>query len=147
MNENNQNLLDIFLSFEFKDEEYFGVFKNYNKSFSKPTFKTELYENMEYPYINKEYKLKLENYLYKVLYNWFIPSKCFYTNLKEDNIIKNEYGQSVKIKKGSIVNVLGYKKDEVDIPYLELMYKDKKYYITENNYFWFNWRFEKSNNK
>jgi hypothetical protein len=143
MNENQQGLLDIFVSFLFKEEEYFGVFKDYNVSFNKPVFKSELYESLEYPYIDYEYKIKLESYLYKILYNWFIPNKSFYVNLKENNIVKDDFGNSIPLKKNAIIEVLGYKKDELNKPYIELSYKNKIYYISENNYFWFNWRFEK----
>ena len=99
MNENNQMKLDIFISFDFKESEYFGVFKNFNTDFNKPTFVSELYESREFGYIDYSYQLKLENYLFKVLSNWFIPKKGFYKNLKENNILRTEFGGTIKIKK------------------------------------------------
>jgi len=143
MVENNINLIDIFISFEYYENEFFGVFKNFNKPFSKPEFKTELYQ-LNNPKINREYKFKLNNYLFKILNNWFIPKNGFYKNLKDGNILKNEYGEEIKIKKDLIVEVLENQKDNNDNYYLMIKIKDKNYRIIGNDYYWFNWRFEKT---
>lgn len=142
MNENQQMKLDIFISFDFKEKEYFGVFKNFNTDFNKPTFVSELYESREFEYIDYGYQLKLENYLFKILSNWFIPHKGFYKNLKENNIIKNEFGATQKLKKDYIIEVLGNQK--IDNNYIvNVLYKKENYFITGNDYYWFNWRYEK----
>ena len=142
MNENQQMKLDVFISFDFKEKEYFGVFKNFNTEFNKPSFVSELYESNEHAQIDYGYRLKLETYLFKILNNWFIPKKGFYKNLKENNIIRNEFGGNEKLKKDYIVEVLGYKKIDNNLS-IDILYKKEKYTITGNDFYWFNWRYDK----
>lgn len=146
----NENLkLDVYISFEFNEQEFFGVFKNFN-GFIKPPFLNSpelLSNNNQYPYIDKEYILKLSNFLYKKLYNWFKPKPGLYVNLKENNQIKDEMGRLLFLNKGKIVEVMGFNEDENNDPYITIKLKGQTYYIEKNNYFWFNWRFEESNKK
>ena len=68
MYENKNLKLDIFVSFEFNEQEIFGVFRNFNGLTKPPALSApELFENGQYPYIDKEYILKLNNFLYKKL--------------------------------------------------------------------------------
>lgn len=138
--------LDIYISFEFNNEEFFGSFKNFNGSIKPPNFTCpELLNEFKYPYIDKEYFLKLNNFLYKKLIKWFKPEKGLYINLKPNNIIKDDMGRQFFLKEGKIVDVLGQNEDENGEYYITLKIKDKKFYIEKNNYYWFKWRFKLAN--
>ena len=145
----NQNLkLDIYISFEFNEQEFFGVFKNFNGLIKPPALTSpELLNNNQYPYMDKEYFLKLNNFLYKKLYNWFKPKPGLYVNLKENNQIIDDMGRLLFLDKGKIVEVMGFNEDENNDPYITIKMKGQTYYIEKNNYFWFNWRFEEVNKK
>ena len=137
--------LDIFISFVFDNNEYFGVFKNFN-GISKPKLDTELYTDPYYQYrFTSEYKIKLSNYFYKKIEKWFIPEKGFYKNLKIDNLVKDNMGNVFKLKKDQIVEILGYNINSDNKPYIILDIKGEKYHITNNDYYYFKWRFEKLN--
>jgi hypothetical protein len=139
----NENLkLNIYISFDFQDQEFFGVYRNFNSSYTKPTFDTELLGNPAFNYIDKEYYLKLNQYIYKLVYNFFIPEKGMYKNLKQNCVLKDETGQIKFLEEDRIVEVLGYNTDENNNPYIVLKIQDKKFNITGNNYFYFKYRFE-----
>lgn len=138
--------LDVYISFDFGDDEFFGVYKKFN-DFKKPKLDCDLFSDPRYGYIDKEYYLKLSNHLYKILYNWFIPDKGFYVNLKDDNRVKDDLGRLMELKKGTVVEVLGYNKESDDKPFIVLSYGGKNYNIENNDYFFFNYYFEKVQNK
>ncbi len=140
----NENLkLNVYISFDFMEQEFFGVFRNFNSSHMKPTFDTELLGNPAFNYIDKEYYLKLNQYLYKLVYNFFIPEAGMYKNLKENCVVKDDnMGQLRYLKEGKIVEVLGYNTDENNDPYIVLKIEDKKFNITGNNYFYFKYWFD-----
>ena len=139
----NENLkLNMYISFDFMDNEYFGVFRNFNASNTKPTFDTELLSDPKFNYIDKEYYLKLNQYIYKLVYNFFIPETGMYKNLKPDCIVKDEMGQLKYLKEGKIVEVMGYNTDENNDPFIVLEIEGKKFNITGNNYFFFKYWFD-----
>lgn len=143
--ENNNLKIDVFLSFEFDDKEFFGVFRNFN-GFAKPKFESEIYYEPEYQYrFDGEYKLKLSNYFYKKLEKWFIPTNGFYKNLKNENKVKNNLGQLFEMHENQVVEVLGYNMNANNKPYVIIKVKDKTYHIENNDYYYFKWRFEKLN--
>ena len=147
MVENKSLKLDIFVSFEFNEQEIFGVFRSFNGLTKPPLlYATELF-NGQYPYIDKEYMLKLNNFLYKKLYNWFKPKPGLYINLKDNNIMKDEMGRQLFLKEGKIVEVMGFNEDENNDPFIILKIKDQTFYIEKNNFYWFNWRFKSADKK
>lgn len=143
--ENNNLKLDIYLSFEYDDNEYFGVFKNFN-GLSKPKFESELYYDPEYQYrFDGEYKLKLGNHFYKKLEKWFIPEKGLYKNMKNDNRVKDAMGKLYEIQSDQVIEVLGYNMNSDNKPYVIIKCKDKTYHVEGNSYYYFKWRFDKLN--
>jgi hypothetical protein len=138
--------IDVYISFEFEGEEFFGVYRKFN-DFKKPKLDCDIFHDPRFGYIDKEYYLKLSNHLYKVLYNWFIPDKGFYINLKDDNRMKDELGRLMELKKGTVVEVLGYNKESDDKPHIILRYGKNNYFIENNDYFFFNYWFEKEEEK
>jgi len=141
ININNMRYLDIFISFEFNDVEFFGVFKNFNW-ISKPILKSDLFSDPRFKYIDHEYILKLSNYFFKILSNWFSPKLGFYKNLLEGNSVKNDMGKIFKIKKNAIVEVIEVNTDD-NSPVIKIKIKNNIYTIEKNDYFWFKYRFEK----
>ena len=139
----NENLkLNVYISFDFMENEFFGLFSNFNASYNKPTFDTEILTDQRFTYIDKEYYLKLNQYIYKLVYNFFIPEAGMYKNLKENCVVKDESGQLKYIKEGKIVEVMGYNTDENNDPYIPLEIEGKKFNITGNNYFYFKYWFD-----
>jgi hypothetical protein len=143
MFKNQSNYLDIYISFEFDEKEYFGTFENFNRPYNIPKLTTDLYKDVNYRYIDTEYKLKLSNFLRKILNNWFIPKKGLWRNFQPDFLIKNSMGSNFHLKEKHIIDLKGYNIDENNNPYLIIEYKDKEYYIKGNDYYWFQWYFEK----
>jgi len=133
--------LDIFISFNFEEEEFFGVFKNFNW-FSETTLQSEMYTDGRFPYMDKEYRLKLSAFMKNILDNWFRPDKELYTNLKEDCPVKTELGGIHKLKKGSIVEIKGVDMEKDGTPYIIMKQDGKKLYLRNNDYFFFNYWFE-----
>lgn len=143
--ENNNLKIDIFLSFEYNEKEYFGAFKNFN-NISKPKFESELYYEPEYQYrFDNEYKIRLSNLFYKKLEKWFVPAKGFYKNLKPDNRVKDNMGKLYEVNAEQIVEVLGYNLSTDNKPYVILKVKDHIYHVEGNDYYYFKWRFQKMN--
>lgn len=143
MFENNNLKLDVFLSFTYDGNEYFGAFRNFN-GLIKPKFESELFYEPEYQYrFDNEYKLKLGNFFYKKLEKWFIPEKGIYKNLKNENRVKDYIGKLYEMKVEQVVEVIGYNISSDNKPYIMIKIKDKNYHIENNDYYFFKWRFEK----
>jgi len=141
--ENNSMKLDVFMSFTFDKNEYFGVFRNYN-GLVRPTLESEVFYEPEYLYrINSEYKLKLSNYFFKKLDKWFIPEKGIYKNMKNENRVKDNMGKLYEMNENQVVEVLGYNMNSNNKPYLIIKVKDDTYHIENNDFYYFKWRFEK----
>lgn len=143
MFENESNYMDVYISFEFEENEYFGMFKNFNRPYNRSDLKCDLYKDVNYGYINEEYKLKLSNYMRKLLNNWFIPKSGTWRNLKENLKVKDMMGTNSTIKEKHLLDLKGYNIDENNNPYLILNYKDKEYYLKGNSFYWFHWYCEK----
>jgi hypothetical protein len=140
--ENTNLKLDVYISFDFMEEEFFGVFRNFN-GINEPKLDSDLFSDPRFTYINKEYYIKLKNYIYKILYNWFIPAPGDYKILSDELKMKNSMGQNVKIKKNATIYVKGYNTDANNDPFLMIRYKDDIYEIGKNDYFFFKYRTEK----
>jgi hypothetical protein len=96
-----------------------------------------------YPYMDQFYFLKLSNYLKNVINKWFIPKKGEYKNLKKDNLVKNSMGSYESIPYNSKIQALGVNIDNNNKSYIVIKYKDNKYTINGNDYYYFNYYFEK----
>lgn len=148
IHENENMKINIYISFDFMEEEFFGVYRNFNNTTNKPRLESELFSNPKYSYMDKEYYLKLNQYLYKKLFNFFIPKPGLYRNLKPNNVVKSDdMGNQMFLKEGKIVEVLGYNLDESGDPFISLIIDGKKFNITGSNYFYFKWRFESTDKK
>ena len=135
---NNSLNLDVFISFVFDDEEFFGVFKNFN-SVQREKLKTDMFSN--FSYMDDTYKIKLDNYFNKILNKWFSPKKGKYKTLK---IVptKNEVGNISNLPNNCVVEVIYSTNDKDGNSYIKLKYKDEKYSLNKNDYYFFNYWFE-----
>lgn len=139
----NTNLkLDVFISFDFMEEEFFGVYRNFN-GINEPKLDSDLLSDPRFNYIDKEYYIKLKNYIFKILYNWFIPAPGDYKVLADELKMRNSMGQTVHVKKKAIIYVKGYNTDADNNPFVIIKYKNDIYEITQNDYFYFKYRTEK----
>jgi hypothetical protein len=142
--ENQKLKLDTYISFDYNEEEYFGVYKDFNY-IMEPKLESELFWDMRnIGRMNQEYRLKLSKYFYKKLENWFIPEKGWYKCLAETLKVRNDMGAFYEINKDKQVEVLGYNLSKNNQPYIILNINNEKYYISNNDYFYFKWRFEKA---
>ena len=141
--ENKSGYMNVYISFDFEENEYFGIYKDYNKPYMKPVLDTELVSNRSRSYMDKEYYMKLDNYLYKILENWFTPKKGFYKNFKDNIILKDTMGQEYHLKKNKTIELLGQYDNENSRPYLELKINGSIYTLSGNNYYYYNYWFEK----
>lgn len=142
LHKNNNLYLDVFISFMFNDEEFFGVYKNFN-GLQKPTLKSHLFSEQKYSYIDNEYILKFDNYIFKLLTNWFKPNKGFYVCLKDIVPCRNEMGETVNIKKGQNVRVLGVNTSKEHKPYILIDHNGDQLHISNNDYYYFHYWFDK----
>ena len=133
---NQRMLLDVFISFIFLDEEFFGVFRNFNSE-NKPKLDSDLFTDPRFSYIDNEYKIKASNYFYKILYNWFIPSVGEWKVLADELKVRNALGDIQSIKKGKTIKVKGYNTDAENNPFLIISFKNDIYKITGNDFFFF----------
>lgn len=141
MNRNERNSLDLFLSFCYGGEEYYGVYKDYNNQFQKSNLKSELFSDPRFRF-DVDYLMKLDNYIYGLLEKWFRPKKGNYKVL--DTVqVKDNFGRLFYIKINSIIECMGWNVDEQNCPYVIIKYKEVEYTIDSNNYYWFNYKFEK----
>lgn len=130
--------IDVFISFDFMDEEFFGVYHEYN-GLNKPKLETDLFSDPRFRYIDGDYKLKLSNYFYKILYNWFIPAIGEYIVLADEIKTKNVLGDNIYFKKGQKFKIKGYNIDNNNKPFLMLVNKEDNYKIVDNDFFYFNY--------
>lgn len=134
--ENTKLNLDVFISFVFMEEEFFGVYRNYN-GIDKPKLDTDLFHDPRFSYIDNEYRLKMSNYFYKILYNWFIPSVGEWKVLVDELNVKNSLGDNCIINKGKTIKVKGYNTDADNRSFLMINFKDDIYKITGNDFYFF----------
>ena len=142
--ENQRLKLDVYISFDYDNEEYFGVYKNFNY-IMKPKLESELFYDQRNVYrMDQEYRLKLSNFIYKKLENWFIPEKGWYKCLAENLKVRDYMGKFYEIKKDKPVEILGHNVSRDNQPYILLNINNEKYFVKDNDYYYFRWRFEKA---
>jgi len=140
----NQNM-DIYISFFFGEEEFFGVYKNFNW-IQREELKSDLFTDDRFGYIDKEYRLKLDNYIRKILEKWFKPNKGEYVSLKEVSC-RDKMGNKFMLPVKSTIDVRNSNVDKDGNSYIQFLYKGEPYVINKNDYYYFNYWFEKSEKK
>ena len=143
ININANMTIDVYISFFFGEEEFFGVFKKFN-DIQRESFRTDLFSDGRYGYIDKEYKLKLDNYFRKILSKWFRPKKGWFVNLKDQVAVRNNMGSKIMIPKNAKIEVKASNEDKDGNSYIQFLYKGETYVINKNDYYYFNYWFEKT---
>ena len=138
----NQNI-DVHISFFFGEDEYFGVFKNFNW-INREQLKSDLFTDSRFRYIDKEYRLKVDNYLRKILEKWFRPQKGWYLCLNDKVSCRGKMGQKVNIPKNAKIQVKDSNNDKDGNSFIQFIYKGEPYIIDKNYYYYFNYWFEKT---
>lgn len=126
--------LDIYLTFELDEKEYFAVIKNY---ILKPEVESEVFSDPDLA-LTKEWVIKIKGLLKKVIKKWMtIPSRTKWKALKDITCTDYNTGELTTIKEGEIIRVLRSLNDKIIIEYY-----DNKYIIDKMNYYFFNYYFE-----
>ena len=134
--QNTKLSIDVFISFNFMDEEFFGVYREFN-GLNKTKLQTDLFNDPRFRYIDNEYRLKLSNYFYKILFNWFVPSVGDYQIISNDLKVKDSMGNNIYIKGSNIITVKGYNTDSNNQPFLIIKKEPEVYKILNNDFFYF----------
>ena len=141
INKNENLTLDVYISFKFSNDEYFGVFKKINW-IDRDSLKSDLYTESEYSYIDETYQLKLDNYLYQILVNWFKPKNTQYISLKENLSVRDKMGSKYLLPKDSLINVIATNVDKDSNSFIKFDFEGEKYVINKNDYYYFNYWFD-----
>ena len=141
---NDNNLyLDVYISFELYDEEFFGVFKKFNY-IEREKLISDLFTDSEFTYIDIDYILKIDNYFYKVLLNWFKPELSEYKTLSDEFKVKDDFGKNITLPLDAIIKIVLIDNDNNNEPFIRIKYKEDFYIIDKINYYYFNYYFEKN---
>lgn len=95
---NESGTLDIFLTFEIDEEEYYGVFWGYGNSMA-PEFVSEIQRLPMLAYAKDKYA-RLQGYILRTIEKWFEDLDGSY-ELKADGVVAyDDMGQDFLLKKG-----------------------------------------------
>lgn len=139
--ENNNSKLDICISFVFDDNEYYGIYKDFNDKLTKSSLKTEM-SSIATKYMDFSYFMKLDNFLYNLIEDWFIPEKGYYTNLKEGNILYDDCGNTLSLKENDMIKIIGTNVYSDKDNEIRCKINNKNYSIKNKDYYYFNYFFE-----
>lgn len=127
--------LDIYLTFELEEKEYFASIKNF---ITQPKIDSELFSDPDYA-LTKEWVIKIKGLLKKVIEKWMtIPSNTKWKALKDISCVDYNTGQLIEIKEGSLIKVVRTLNDKIIIEI-----NDTKCILDKMNYYFFNYWFEK----
>lgn len=138
---NSDNYIDVYIKIKIGDyeDEFFGVFKNFN-AYNRDKFKSEIFNIIK----NDKYKLILDNYLYNTLNKWFTPKTGEYKYIDEEELeCKSIKNNNIKLKKNSIIKVKYIEKNNENNK-IHIIYKNENYFIDGNEYYLFKLKFIKN---
>lgn len=141
----NQNgLLDIYIRFTLQEQLFYGKFEDWG-GINKPTFTSKV---LYMPLINgfKDNKFRLIGLLEETLNKWFTPKEdACYRALKEVKVYNN-LGNIFMIPEGGKVIVEDVILQDYN-PIIYLNYKNTIYTLTGIEFYFFNWWFDKQEEK
>lgn len=129
---------DVYVKFTIAEEEYWGIVKNIN--LSNPEFTSEVFK--DYDLIqSKEWIIKLRGLVIKTIKTWLKPEPGKYKLLNDEVICySTETGKQLRMEKGIEIEVIRAHSDKIIIKH-----GSDYYNLIGDNYFYFNWWFEKIN--
>ena len=125
--------VDLYISFDYNDETYFGLIKNYNTY--NPQITSEfftLYNRL----FTKEFKIKFDGIILKIFKDWFKIKKDEYKCLKSVSIVNTVSGDNTELPIGATIEVVGSSTTEIF-----LLYNGNRCKIIGKNYYLFNYYF------
>jgi len=129
----NDIYFNIYFSFTIEEEEYFGVIEKINSP--NPNVKCELFRDLSV-FGSKEWIIRIKGMLVKSIRKWLDIDLGNYKLLKDLEVIDKNSGSRVIIPINSEIEVT-----KSNDNYIELLLDEKLYFITNNNYFYFNYYF------
>jgi len=125
--------LDVYISFDMGDQNYYGVI---NKFVTNPDLKSELFRD-DNLFVNKEWVIKTKGNIIKVIKNWMNISPSKWKSLKDIQCTDVISGQIVNIPKDSEVNVLRTFDNSIIVTY-----DNRNCKLKGMNFYYFNYWFE-----
>jgi len=130
---------DILLEFKFKDydqkETYFGKFSNWG-AFNNTSFKTNFKSD------SLIFNKKVEAILKKAMLKWFEPELGDYRLLNDVARVYDNMGAVYELKEGARVKVVNVQLENTK-PMIHMKVGKNYRYLTDLDYWFFNWWFEK----
>jgi hypothetical protein len=129
---------DFYISFVIGEMEYFGVVENLLDP--EPDFKSEVFKNTDLVQ-TKEWVIKIKGIIIKILKSWLKPENGKYRLINDYAICTNvETGKMLRIPNKAEVEVIRSYDNKIMIKH-----DNNYYYITGDNYIYFNYWFLKVN--
>lgn len=126
---------DAYISFIINEIEYWGVVTDI---ISNPEVKSEVFKD-DGLIQTKEWIIKIKGLLIKSIRNWLKPQFGNFKLLNDEVICySNKTGKLLKLPKDSIIEVLKAYNDKIIFEYMS-----DQYTLTNDNFIYFNWWFEK----
>jgi hypothetical protein len=123
------------ITFMLNDEEFWGTVSNLNTA--TPVVKSECTVRFDNPY-KPEWGIRFRGIILESILNWLSPNRGEYVCLAEKIKCYDKIeGREFYIRKKQRINVL-----RVDGCVIEIQYKDKSYKLIDDEYIYFNYRFE-----
>lgn len=130
---------DVYICFTIQEEEYFGVIKNILNS---PEVKSEVFKDFDL-YQAKEWVIKIKGLIIKTIKTWLKPESGRYKLLNEEVICySTETGKMHRIEKGTEIELIKSLDDKLIIKVGEDIC-----HLVGDNHIYFNWWFEKIEQK
>lgn len=133
----NSNTLDLFIEFKFKENDttYFGKFSNWG-GFNNMTFKSNFLTS------STIYNKKVEAILKRIILKWFEPELGDYKLINKKCRTWDSMGDLYELKENARIKVIDVQLENSK-PMIHIKIGDKFRYITDIDYWFFKWWFEK----
>lgn len=126
---------DAYISFIINEVEYWGVITDI---ISNPEVKSEVFKD-DGLIQTKEWIIKIKGLLIKSIRNWLKPQFGNFKLLNTEVICySNKTGKLLRLPKDSVIEVLKAYNDKIIFEYMS-----DQYTLTNDNFIYFNWWFEK----
>jgi hypothetical protein len=136
---NNNNSVDVYIKFKLgSDGLYYGTFRNWG-SYSGAKFDSPVLNHPQFKH-HLENSIKLEGMFKQCLNEWFMPKEGEYRALKQIKVY-DDSGNIFMLPLNGKIEVESVLLEE-DKPIVYLQYSDRRYYLTELDYYFFHWWFE-----
>lgn len=132
---NGANNLDVYLTFEILDKEYFGVIKNFDTI--NPEIKSEVFTDGSLV-ISKEWIIRTKGLLLKCVKMWMNIEKGDYVCMKDILVTSTITGELYNLRKSKKIKVIKCYDNKI-IAHLD----NNECLIDGVNFYYFNWWFEK----